>query len=71
MQFKTLVPDRTAKFDIAIAGPLAGATFSLALVALGLALSDQSSPDLVQVPAQLFEGSLFLGLLSRAALGFE
>ncbi|GAQ88499.1 membrane-associated Zn-dependent protease [Klebsormidium nitens] len=70
-QFKSLVPDRTSKFDIAVSGPLAGALFSLSLVALGLTLSDPASPDLVQVPAQLFEGSLLLGLISRAALGFE
>ncbi|CAI6004357.1 unnamed protein product [Closterium sp. NIES-64] len=80
-QIKSPCPDRTALFDIAMAGPLAGATLSLAMFAAGLALSlPPSGPlaalpglqeSLVQVPSQLFQGSLLLGALCRAVLGYD
>lgn len=72
-QFKSILPDRTAKFDVSMAGPLAGGILSFAMLGVGLLLS--SSPeavgDLVQVPSMLFQGSLLLGVLSRAALGYD
>ncbi|CAM6045604.1 unnamed protein product [Sphagnum compactum] len=72
-QFKSICPDRTAKFDISVAGPLAGATLSSSMLAVGLWLS--VNPDardaLVQVPSLLFQGSLLLGVTSRAVLGQE
>ncbi|CAI7878691.1 unnamed protein product [Closterium sp. NIES-54] len=80
-QIKSPCPDRTALFDIAMAGPLAGATLSLAMFAAGLALSlPPAGPlaalpglqeSLVQVPSQLFQGSLLLGALCRAVLGYD
>ncbi|CAI5473708.1 unnamed protein product [Closterium sp. Yama58-4] len=80
-QIKSPCPDRTALFDIAMAGPLAGAALSLAMFAAGLALSlPPSGPlaalpglqdSLVQVPSQLFQGSLLLGALCRAVLGYH
>ena len=73
MQFRSILPDRTAKFDISLAGPLAGGLLSLAMLGVGLSLSTNpvAASDLVQVPSMLFQGSLLLGVLSRNALGYE
>lgn len=73
LQFKSILPDRTAKFDISVAGPLAGAILSLSMLGLGLWLSvnPDASEELVQVPSLLFQGSLLLGTTSRAVLGYE
>ncbi|VFQ92754.1 unnamed protein product [Cuscuta campestris] len=72
-QFKSILPDRKAKVDISVAGPLAGAALSSAMFAFGLLLSSNpaASGDLVQVPSTLFQGSLLLGLISRATLGYS
>ncbi|KAA8516898.1 hypothetical protein F0562_017284 [Nyssa sinensis] len=71
-QFKSILPDRKTQFDISLAGPFAGAALSFSMFAVGLLLS--SNPDaaghLVQVPSMLFQGSLLLGLISRATLGY-
>lgn len=71
-QFKSILPDRKTQVDISLAGPFAGAALSLSMFAVGLLLS--SSPDVtgdfVQVPSTLFQGSLLLGLISRATLGY-
>lgn len=71
-QFKSILPDRKAKVDISMAGPLSGAMFSLSMFAVGLLLSSNPSGanDLVQVPSTLFQGSLLLGIISRATLGY-
>lgn len=71
-QFKSILPDRKAKVDISLAGPVAGAALSFSMFAVGLLLSSNPSVagDLVQVPSVLFQGSLLLGLISRAALGY-
>ncbi|VFQ91057.1 unnamed protein product [Cuscuta campestris] len=72
-QFKSILPDRKAKVDVSVAGPLAGAALSSAMFAFGLLLSSNpaASGDLVQVPSTLFQGSLLLGLISRATLGYS
>lgn len=71
-QFKSILPDRKTQVDISLAGPFAGAALSLSMFAVGLLLS--SNPDVagdfVQVPSTLFQGSLLLGLISRATLGY-
>lgn len=71
-QFKSILPDRKTKVDISIAGPFAGAALSVSMFAVGLLLSTTSyaTGDLVQVPSMLFQGSLLLGLISRAFLGY-
>ncbi|KAK1270560.1 hypothetical protein QJS04_geneDACA012993 [Acorus gramineus] len=71
-QFKSILPDRKTKFDISLAGPLAGAALSFSMFGVGLLLSSNPDPaiDLVQVPSMLFQGSLLLGLISRATLGY-
>lgn len=71
-QFKSVLPDRSTKVDISLAGPFAGAALSLSMFAVGLLLSSNpnATGDLVQVPSMLFQGSLLLGLISRATLGY-
>ncbi|KAL7225751.1 hypothetical protein ACSBR1_021002 [Camellia fascicularis] len=71
-QFKSILPDRKTKVDISLAGPFAGATLSFSMFAVGLLLSSNpnAAGDLVQVPSMLFQGSLLLGLISRATLGY-
>ncbi|GAB4857237.1 Probable zinc metalloprotease egy1, chloroplastic [Ancistrocladus abbreviatus] len=71
-QFKSILPDRKAKVDISLAGPFAGAALSFSMFAVGLLLSSNpgAAGDLVQVPSMLFQGSLLLGLISRATLGY-
>ncbi|XP_020092554.1 probable zinc metalloprotease EGY1, chloroplastic [Ananas comosus] len=71
-QFKSILPDRRAMVDISMAGPFAGAALSFLMFCVGLLLSlnPAAAGDLVQVPSLLFQGSLLLGLISRAALGY-
>ncbi|KAI7991540.1 hypothetical protein LOK49_LG12G02178 [Camellia lanceoleosa] len=71
-QFKSILLDRKTKVDISLAIPFAGATLSFSMFAVGLLLSSNlnAAGDLVQVPSMLFQGSLLLGLISRATLGY-
>ncbi|CAK7341533.1 unnamed protein product [Dovyalis caffra] len=71
-QFKSIIPDRSTKVDISLAGPFAGAALSFSMFTVGLLLSSNpaAAGDLVQVPSMLFQGSLLLGLISRAILGY-
>ncbi|MGF1477941.1 MAG: site-2 protease family protein [Cyanophyceae cyanobacterium] len=66
-RFESLLPHRTALFDIALAGPACGGIVSLVLFVIGLLLSRSGS--LFQVPTQLFQGSILVGGLARAVLG--
>ncbi|KAG8098497.1 hypothetical protein GUJ93_ZPchr0013g35381 [Zizania palustris] len=72
-QFKSILPDRKTMFDISMAGPLAGAALSFSMLFVGLLLSSNpaGASDLVEVPSKLFQGSLLLGLISRATLGYR
>eukprot|EP00798_Chlamydomonas_sp_ICE-L_P007411 gene7411-539_t len=70
--FKSLLKNRAAMWDVAAAGPLAGALASAALLGVGLASSDvtQVSPELlIPVPVQLLQGSLLLGTVTKTILG--
>ncbi|THG19557.1 hypothetical protein TEA_016248 [Camellia sinensis var. sinensis] len=71
-QVKSILPDRKTKVDISLAGPFTGATLSFSMFVVGLLLSSNpnAAGDLVQVPSMLFQGSLLLGLISRATLGY-
>lgn len=73
LQFKSILPDRTAKFDVSVAGPLAGAILSVSMLAVGLwlSVSPEASGELVEVPSLLFQGSLLLGTATRAVLGYK
>jgi membrane-associated protease RseP (regulator of RpoE activity) len=66
-RFESFLPNRTALFDIAIAGPAAGGILSLGMLIAGLSLSNEGS--LFKVPTQFFEGSILIGTLARVILG--
>ncbi|KAF5937975.1 hypothetical protein HYC85_025481 [Camellia sinensis] len=70
--FKSILLDLKTKVDISLAVPFAGATLSFSMFVVGLLLSSNLNAvgDLVQVPSMLFQGSLLLGLISRAPLDF-
>ena len=66
-RFESLVPNRTALFDISFAGPAVGGIVSLLMLIVGLLLSDQGS--VFQVPVQFFQGSILVGTLARVFMG--
>ncbi|MCY7323463.1 MAG: site-2 protease family protein [Phormidesmis sp. CAN_BIN36] len=66
-RFESLLPNRSALFDIAFAGPAAGGIVSLAMLIAGLLLSNEGS--LFKLPTQFFEGSIFVGTVARVILG--
>ncbi len=66
-RFESLVPNRTALFDISVAGPVAGGLVSLLMLITGLILSHEGSA--FQVPSQFFQGSILVGTLARIFLG--
>ena len=66
-RFEALLPNRSALFDIAFAGPAAGGVVSLAMLIAGLLLSHEGS--LFKLPTQFFEGSIFVGTVARVILG--
>ncbi|WP_448602954.1 site-2 protease family protein [Thermoleptolyngbya sp.] len=63
----SLLPNRNALFDIAVAGPLAGGLLSFTFLILGLSLSHQGS--VFQIPSEFFQGSILVGTLARVVLG--
>jgi membrane-associated protease RseP (regulator of RpoE activity) len=66
-RFESLLPNRKALFDIALAGPAVGGLVSLAMLVVGLLLS---SPDSIfQIPAQFFKSSILVGTLAKVVLG--
>nr|WP_290221942.1 site-2 protease family protein [Trichocoleus desertorum] len=66
-RFESILPNRTALFDIAFAGPAAGGLLSLLMLVTGLVLSHPGS--LFQVPADFFKGSILVGTLAKVILG--
>ena len=66
-RFESLIPTRTALFDVALAGPAFGGILSFLLLIIGLILSHDGS--LFQVPAQFFQGSILVGSLAKVVLG--
>ena len=66
-RFESLLPNRSALFDIAFAGPAAGGVVSLAMLITGLLLSHEGS--LFKLPTQFFEGSILVGTVARVILG--
>ncbi|MCM0593916.1 MAG: site-2 protease family protein [Gloeotrichia echinulata IR180] len=66
-RFESLLPNRKALFDIALAGPAAGGIVSVLMLIVGLLLSHPGS--LFQVPNQFFQGSILVGSLARVVLG--
>jgi membrane-associated protease RseP (regulator of RpoE activity) len=66
-RFGSLLPDRKALFDIALAGPGFGGLVSLVMLVTGLLLSHPGS--LFQIPNKFFQGSILVGSLARVILG--
>ncbi|HEY9644896.1 MAG TPA: site-2 protease family protein, partial [Chroococcidiopsis sp.] len=66
-RFETLVPNRTALFDIAFAGPAAGGAIALLMLIVGLLLSHEGSG--FPISTEFFQGSILVGTLSRVVLG--
>jgi membrane-associated protease RseP (regulator of RpoE activity) len=66
-RFESLLPNRCALFDVALAGPAAGGLVSLSMVTIGLILSHPGS--LFKVPTEFFQGSILVGTLAKAILG--
>ncbi|GAX77963.1 hypothetical protein CEUSTIGMA_g5405.t1 [Chlamydomonas eustigma] len=83
--FTSIVKDYKDMWDVAAAGPLAGAMASVAMLAIGLVQSKtgadvatsatdasvafQAASALIPVPTSLFQGSLLLGSVTRFVLG--
>ncbi|MEM6613421.1 MAG: site-2 protease family protein [Cyanobacteria bacterium P01_C01_bin.72] len=66
-RFESLLPNRTALFDIALAGPAAGGILSLLLLLVGLVLSHPGST--FQLPTEFFRASILVGTLAKVILG--
>ncbi|MEY4517803.1 MAG: hypothetical protein RLZZ499_402 [Cyanobacteriota bacterium] len=66
-RFESLLPNRTALFDIAFAGPAVGGVLSLLLLILGLILSHPGST--FQLPTEFFRASILVGTLAKVVLG--
>ncbi|MEL6582058.1 MAG: site-2 protease family protein, partial [Cyanobacteria bacterium J06621_12] len=66
-RFESLLPNRTALFDIALAGPAAGGVLSLILLLAGLLLSHPGST--FQLPTEFFRASILVGTLAKVILG--
>ncbi len=66
-RFESLLPDRTALFDIAFAGPAVGGVLSLLLLISGLILSHPGST--FQLPTEFFRASILVGTLAKVILG--
>jgi membrane-associated protease RseP (regulator of RpoE activity) len=66
-RFESLLPNRKALFDIALAGPAFGGIVSLIMLVTGLLLSQPGS--LFQLPNKFFQGSILVGSLARVVLG--
>lgn len=67
IRFESLLPNRQALFDIALAGPAAGGLLALLLLVVGLVLSHPGGG--FQVPALFFQSSILVGTLARVVLG--
>ncbi|MGG6269160.1 site-2 protease family protein [Leptolyngbya sp. AN03gr2] len=66
-RFASLLPSRTALFDIAVAGPIAGGLVAFGMLVTGLFLSHEGAG--FKVPSQFFEGSILVGTLARVIMG--
>ena len=66
-RFQSVIPNRTALFEIALAGPALGGIVSLFIFILGLILSHPGST--FQIPTPFFQNSILVGILGRLVLG--
>lgn len=68
-RFESLLPNRTALFDISFAGPATSGIISFVLLLCGLILSHSGS--IFQLPTELFRGSILVGTLAKIILGSD
>ena len=61
------MPNRTALFDIAFAGPATAGIISVILLVAGLTLSHPGS--MFQLPTEFFRASILVGTLAKVILG--
>jgi membrane-associated protease RseP (regulator of RpoE activity) len=66
-RFASLLPHRTALFDISLAGPACSGIVSLVMLIVGLLLSHSGS--LFKIPSEFFQGSILVGSLAKVVLG--
>jgi membrane-associated protease RseP (regulator of RpoE activity) len=66
-RFESLLPHRTALFDVSFAGPALGGIVSLVMLFIGLIFSQAGST--FQVPTVFFQGSILVGTLAKFMLG--
>ncbi|HHP7229900.1 MAG TPA: site-2 protease family protein [Xenococcaceae cyanobacterium] len=66
-RFESLLPNRTALFDIAFAGVAVGGALSLLLLILGMVLSHPGS--YFQLPTEFFQASVLVGTLAKVIFG--
>ena len=66
-RFESLIPNRTALFDVAFAGPALGGIISLLMLVSGLYLSHSGSE--FQIPSTFFQGSILVACLAKVILG--
>ena len=67
VRFQSILPNRSALFDIAAAGPMAGIALSIAMLVFGFELSTETS--LFQIPTDFFRGSILVGSLAKLLIG--
>ncbi len=67
MRFESILPNRSVLFDVSFAGPAAGGILSFVFLFVGLVISHPGS--LFQLPAQFFQSSILVGVLTRIVLG--
>ncbi len=67
MRIESILPNRTALFDIAFAGPAIGGLVAFLMLVVGLVLSHPGS--LFQIPIELLQSSILVGTLARIVLG--
>ena len=71
-QLKSLAPNKSALFDIAASGPVAGGSAALTFFLFGLFMSATTAagdPSLIPLSTSLLESSFLLGGLVRGVLG--
>jgi membrane-associated protease RseP (regulator of RpoE activity) len=66
-RFESLIPHRTALFDVALGGAAAGGIVSLLLLVMGLVLSQENS--MFQIPTVFLQSSILVGSLAKVVLG--
>ena len=66
-RFESLLPNRTALFDISFAGVAVGGIFSVLLLIIGMVLSHPGS--FFQLSTEFFQASVLVGALARVILG--